>query len=249
MIISGIVFLKEAKIYDLCGIKDELEMNWNLDINYIDYKNDNTVIIGVEDCDVEISYFSEPIKEKECIEEIAEKNFSWENGALEISKHKAYISVAITDSDNDIETDNLLFTFIVSSILNNSNSIGIYLSDRDLTLKKEFYLMNLELLKEGKIDLPIYNWIYFGAKEENGKYSLFTYGLYIFGKKEIEILNSEKPFDDIMEVLYELVNYVICSDIELEYENFLDISETGEKLKISESPAVFSKGITIKIKY
>ena len=39
--------------------------------------------------------------------------------------------------------------------------------------------------------LPIQLWIYIGLVQENGKTSMYSYGLAEFGKLEMEIINSD----------------------------------------------------------
>ena len=83
----------------------------------------------------------------------------WKNGEKEATDHKGHIILSIINGGKSPVTENVLFTKIATSIMNNSNSLGIYIGGRTLTLKKDFYIENAEMMTEQ--DLPIYNWVYF----------------------------------------------------------------------------------------
>ncbi|RCW90845.1 DUF4261 domain-containing protein [Winogradskyella arenosi] len=130
--------------------------------------------------------------------------------------------------------------------MNNSKAIGIYIGGRTLVLKKDFYQANVEMMS--KEDLPLYNWIYFGLRKENGKQSVYTYGLADFGKMEMEIVEFEKAIEELNEMIFNLSHYVIAHDVTLKDGETTGIS-AEQKLRISQSKGKFLEGKTLKIKY
>ena len=142
--------------------------------------------------------------------------------------------------------ENLLYSKIASAVMNNSKSLGIYIGGRTLVIKKDFYQANIEMMSEE--DLPLYKWIYFGLRNENGKQSVYTYGLADFGKQEMEIVESDNSIEELNEMMFNLVHYVIAYNVVLKDGETIGIS-AEQKLKISESKGKFLDGKTLKIKY
>lgn len=130
--------------------------------------------------------------------------------------------------------------------MNNSKSLGIYIGGRTLVLKKEFYLENVKMMNED--DLPLYNWIYFGLRKENEKQSVYTYGLEDFGKKDMEIINSDYSIQELHEMMFNLTHYVIAYDVTFKAGETIGIS-FEQKLKISESKGKWFDRTTLKIEY
>jgi len=97
-------------------------------------------------------------------------------------------------------------------------------------------------------DLPLYNWIYFGMRKDNGENSIYTYGLADFGKLEMEIVNSKHPLNELQDLMFNLSHYVILSDVTLNDGETIGMSET-QKLKISKSKGKYLDGKTLKIEY
>jgi hypothetical protein len=97
-------------------------------------------------------------------------------------------------------------------------------------------------------DLPLYNWVYFGLRKENGKQSVYTYGLADFGKMEMEIIESKNSIEELNEMMFNLTHYVIAFNVTLKDGETIGLS-AEQKLKISESKGKFLEGKTLKIEY
>ncbi len=247
MNLLGMILLKEKKMYDAEGIVNELKNKWNLVVSDVEPEEGDPLFFNLEGYDVAVAYMPAKIPENE-VESMAEFNYFWKNGVEESSTHTAHIIITILNCDDNAVKENLLFTMLASSVLNNSDSLGIYIGNRTLVLKKEFYQDQAEIINNEELILPIYNWIYFGIRAKNGKYSVYTYGLYEFGKKEMEIIDSEKSLEDISEMMYIFVSYVLANNIELKDGETIGLSEE-QKLKITESDGVYLDGKTLKIEY
>jgi hypothetical protein len=242
--ILGMVLLEDSNTFDLKGTIKELRTKWNLKINDND-ANEETAVLTIQDYQVAIATIPVKIPEQE-VENHAEYNYFWKNGVQETSKHKGHIVLSIMNSGKNPVKENLLFCKIASAVMNNSKSIGIYIGGRTLVLKKDFYQANMEIMTEE--NLPIYNWIYFGLRKENGKQSVYTYGLADFDKKEMEIIDSNKSIEELNEMMSNLAHYVIAYNVKLQDGETIGIS-AEQKLKISESKGKFLEGKTLKIEY
>ncbi|MCK0126979.1 DUF4261 domain-containing protein [Gelidibacter sp. F2691] len=240
----GMVLLEESDSFDLTGTVNELRTKWNLKVDDKEGDNDAAVLV-IGNYKVAIANIKAAIPDEE-VEKTAEMNYFWENGVEETSKHKGHIVLSIMNAGDNAVQENLLFSKLASAIMNNSKSMGIYIGGRTLVLKKEFYQANIEMMTEE--DLPLYNWIYFGLRKENGKQSVYTYGLADFGKKEMEIVESSASLKKLNEMMFNLAHYVISYDVKLSDGETIGIT-ADQKLRISESKGKFLDGTTLKIDY
>ena len=242
--ILGMVLLEDPKSFDLKGTVSELRNKWNLSVNDEDV-DESVAVLQISSYNVAIAVIPAAIPEGE-VESAAQYNYYWENGVEEVSKHKGHIVLSITDAGKNAVKENLLFSKIASAVMNNSDALGIYIGGRSLVLKKDFYQSNVDMMSDE--DLPLYNWIYFGLRRENGKHSIYTYGLTDFGKMEMEIVDSENSLQDLNEMMFNMAHYVIAYDVALKAGETIGIS-VEQKLKISESKGRYLEGTTLKIDY
>ena len=77
---------------------------------------------------------------------------------------------------------------------------------------------------------------------------MYTYGLTDFGKTEMEIIGSHKPIEELHEMMYNMVHYVLAFDITLKSGETIGIS-AEQKLKITESKGKYVEGNTLKIEF
>ena len=208
-------------------------------------KNKETTLIKVGGYKIAIASLPVAIPNGE-VEEIAAFNYFWQNGVEDASKHKGHIIVSMLNAGKNLVLENLLYSKIASAILNNSQSIGMYIGGRTLAISKDFYQDNVETMSEK--DLPLFIWIYFGLRQENGKNTVYTYGLADFGKKEMEIVDSDKSFEVLNEMMFNLAHYVVAYDVTLRDGETIGLSST-QKLKITESKSRYLEGNTLKIEY
>lgn len=242
--ILGMVLLEEPKSMDIKKVISELREKWNLKVGDTESSNE-TSVLEIDGYNIAIASMEVPIPGNE-IETTAEYNYFWKNGKDEATKHKGHIILSIMNAGKNPVAENILYTKIASAVLNNSKSIGIYIGGRTLLLKKDFYQsLTAEMSDE---NLPLYNWIYFGLRTENGKNSMYTYGLADFNKTEIEILDTKHSKDEINEMMMNLVNYILISDVTLKDGETIGFTEE-QKLKITISKGKFIDGKTIKVAF
>lgn len=243
-IILGMVLLEKANSMKIKSVVDELRTKWKLDVNDKESGNEASVLT-IDKYQVAIGNMPVAIPGNE-IEEAAEYNYYWENGKSEATSHKGHIIVSILNGGKNSIKKNILFNKVVSSILNNSKSIGVYIGGRTLLLSKEFYQYNIDSISE--TNLPINNLVYFGVRKENNKNSVYTYGLIDFGKREMEILESPHSTEELIELLYNLTSYVLESNVSLKDGETIGMS-ADQKLKIRKSKGKYIEGETLKIDF
>lgn len=243
-IILGMILLDEPNSCNIKAVVAELREKWNLKVDDKETSNE-TSVIEIDGYKIAIANMNIAIPGNE-IETTAEYNYLWENCKEEASKHKGHIILSIIDAGKNPLEENKLFTKIVSSVLNNCKSIGVYIGGRTLLLKKDFYQALTQEMSDD--NLPLYNWIYFGIRTKNGLNSMYTYGLADFNRTEIEILNTKHSIEETNEVMLNLVNYILVSDITLKNGETIGFTEE-QKLKITISKGQFIEGKSIKVEF
>ena len=138
-----------------------------------------------------------------------------------------------------------LLTKVNASILRTcENAIGVYQGSATLLLPKNLYLDFSDFLKED--NLPLQLWLYIGIINQEDKSSVYTYGMKEFGKSEIEIIDSAMDSDELYYFLLSILQYILEGDVTLNDGETIGFSEE-EKIKITESKAVYLDGNSLKL--
>ncbi|MCC6412813.1 MAG: DUF4261 domain-containing protein [Saprospiraceae bacterium] len=245
-VLIGMVLLEDPKGFSPNATVANLQTAWAINPTYEPGTATSSVALVIDGYTVVLSPIPLPVPEKE-IRETAEYNYLWSNGADEALRHRGHVIVSLLGAGKNPVEENLLFSKVVAAVLSSSPSaIGVYMGGRTLLMKKSFYLNNMKSVS--KENLPLFNWIYFGMRQEDKKYSMYTYGLADFGKLEVEILRSSQDFQELQQMLYGIVHYVLSYDATLNHGETIGMSAT-QKLKITVSEGVFLEGTTAKISY
>lgn len=139
-----------------------------------------------------------------------------------------------------------ILTRVICALLRASNAVGVYVGGQSLLIPQEDYLAEVENMRKGSY--PVNLWIYFGLRQANGKNSGYTYGLKSFGKRELEVIDSERSLSEIRRFLYNIAHYLIDSNAEFMDGQTCGVTET-EKVKISLSKGHFVDSETFKLRY
>jgi hypothetical protein len=232
--ISGIILLEEEPIFNSATIQRELELRYKLRINK-KTANDGIVIFSSDKYRIVIVAVDAEIPEDE-LESVCKISHLWKDAKEETSKHKSHLILTVSSDITDLVELNMQFTRIAASILRNTKSLGIYLGNQSLIAPREYYVKIADTMSND--DLPLPNWIYFGLRENNSKRNGFTIGLKEFGFREIEFTESEKSFEEIYKVLYDLAHHVLLSRQPLKQGETFDLSEK-EKISMESRASEF----------
>ena len=94
--------------------------------------------------------------------------------------------------------------------------------------------------------LPVLNWIYFGLYQEGKTWNAYTYGMRMFGKEEMEVLQADAKPEELRNFLLDIVYYVLDGNVTLHAGETLGFSE-NQKLPITCSKSEVLEGSTLKI--
>ena len=180
------------------------------------------------------------------IEGTAEYAYNWETALEDLRDHQGHLIISIMQGTDDVVKRFRIMTRVICALLRASNAVGVYIGGQSLLIPKVDYLAEVENMSEGSY--PVNLWIYFGLRQANGKNSGYTYGLKSFGKRELEVIDSERSLSEIRGFLYNIAHYLIASNVEFTDGQTCGFSES-ERVKISLSKGHFVDSETFKLGY
>lgn len=238
------ILLDENKI-DFKLLKKQLHDDWKIEIDTDSISDDNQSLIQeVGVMKIIVSLMPAPIPNDEVVRN-AETNFRWEEAVNVAKAHKAHLIVTVMGGKDDLLTATDLYVKLCSTCLKQPNAIGI--NTLGSVLEPRFYIdFAEENIKNG--DFPIMNMVFFGVFSDNegATMNAYTYGLGVYGKKNIEVVNSDKPVNEILDILCSIAEYTITSDVTLEDGETIGLSE-DQKLTITSSMSNILDEETLKI--
>ena len=235
---------KEQLIRDLreeWGIVDEEPDEGDEDVE----NSDDAVVMRVGGMMLIVTLFHGHIPDNEA-EINAENNYMWPE-AVEVAKaHKAHIVVAVLGEEEKLLERGKLFTKAMAVCCKQKYATGVYTSG--VVFEPRFYEGLADMLKED--ELPIFNWVWFGLYRSEGGLNGYTYGMDVFGKEEMEVLNTDAEPEELRDFLASLASYVLACDVTLQDGETIGFS-ADDKHTITRSPGVSlpEEQMTLKIGY
>ena len=235
---------KEQLIRDLreeWGIVDEEPDEGDED----DENSDDAVVMRVGGMMLIVTLFHGHIPDNEA-EINAENNYMWPE-AVEVAKvHKAHIMVAVLGEEEKLLERGKLFTKAMAVCCKQKYATGVYTSG--VVFEPRFYEGLADMLK--KDELPIFNWVWFGLYRSEGGLNGYTYGMDVFGKEEMEVLNTDAEPEELRDFLASLASYVLACDVTLQDGETIGFS-ADDKHTITRSPGISlpEEQMTLKIGY
>ncbi len=208
-------------------------------------KSDDTVVFEVGDMIAAVSLMPAPIPGGEA-ELNAENNYMWPDAVKAAKEHSAHIMVAVLGKEENLLERGKLYTKLMAACCRQKYSSGIYTSG--VVFEPRFYEDFANMMQ--KDVLPIFNWIWFGLYQNEGGMNAYTYGMDVFGKDEMEVLNANAHPGELRDFLASLVSYVLEKDVELQDGETIGFS-AEDKHTITRSPGVSlpEEQMTLKISY
>ena len=247
---AGSVLLSEAE-WDKEQLIRDLREEWGIvdeepDEGDEDVENsDDAVVMRVGGMMLIVTLFHGHIPNNEA-EINAENNYMWPE-AVEVAKaHKAHIVVAVLGEEEKLLERGKLFTKAMAMCCKQKYATGVYTSG--VVFEPRFYEGLADMIKED--ELPIFNWVWFGLYRSEGGLNGYTYGMDVFGKEEMEVLNTDAEPEELRDFLASLASYVLACDVTLQDGETIGFS-ADDKHTITRSPGVSlpEEQMTLKIGY
>ena len=235
---------KEQLIRDLreeWGIVDDEPAEGDEDVE----NSDDAVVMRVGNMMLIVTLFHGHIPDNEA-EINAENNYMWPEAVEVATAHKAHIMVAVLGEEEKLLERGKLFTKAMAVCCKQKYATGVYTSG--VVFEPRFYEGLADMLK--KDELPIFNWVWFGLYRSEGGLNGYTYGMDVFGKEEMEVLNTDAEPEELRDFLASLASYVLACDVTLQDGETIGFS-ADDKHTITRSPGVSlpEEQMTLKISY
>lgn len=228
--------------WDKAQLLRDLQADWEIQAEETQ-DDDASLVFSLGDLMVAVSLMPAPIPNGEA-QENAENNYLWP-GAVDAAKaHKAHLLVAVLGQEADLLERGKLFVKVMASCCKQPQVTGIYTSGT--VFEPRFYEGFAGMLREG--ELPIFNWIWFGLYRREGGVCGYTYGMRVFGKDEMEVLDADAQPSQVRDFLASLVSYVLEGDVTLQDGETIGFS-AEDKHPITRGEGVSLPGVTLKIGY
>lgn len=241
---AGFVLLSDNK-WDKEKYINDLKEMWDIEAVEEDEKRDDSLVFSIDDKILAVSLMSAPVPNGEAVEN-AKNNYMWQDAVKAAEEHKAHLMVAVVDKNKDNVIENgKYYTKLLASACRQEAATGVYTSG--VVFEPAFYEQVSYIMKDDA--LPIYNWIWFGLYKSQNGVSGYTYGMNIFGKDEMEVLDADASPAEVRDFLFSMASYVLMYDVTLNDGETIGFSET-DKHKITRSQGIaLPEQMTLKIEY
>ena len=233
-VFTGFVLLSKGE-WDKAQFIRDMKEKWDITVDEYDAseeKDDDALVFEVGDMLAAVSLATYPIPGGEA-EANAENNYMWADAVQAAKEHCAHIMVAVLGKEEDLLEKGKLYTKLLAACCGQQYATGVYTSG--VVFEPRFYEGFAGMLKED--ELPIFNWIWFGLYHSEGGLSAYTYGMDVFGKPEMEVLDADADPNDLRDFLASLVSYVLENDVDLQDGETIGFT-AEDKHAITRSPGV-----------
>lgn len=231
----GFVLLEKAH-WDKGRLIADLKAEWDIDVPEEDKDdrkdNGDSLVFEAGDMIAAVSLMHGPVPGGEA-EDNAENNYMWPDAVKAAQSHAAHIMVTVLGKETDVRLRGQFFVKLAAACCRQPGVLGVYTSG--VVFEPSFYADMAGVMKEG--ELPLNNWIWFGLHRREGGVCGYTYGMDVFGKEELEVLDADADPLAVREFLVSLVGYVIGSDVTLNDGETIGFSQ-GDRHRITRSPGV-----------
>ena len=240
---AGFVLLSDAD-WNKTQLIQDLKTEWNINaVETEEEQSKDTLVFSAGDMLAAVGLMSAPVPNQEA-EQNAENNYMWPEAVEAAKTHKAHLLVTVLGRNADLIERGELFVKIISSCCRQNNATGVYTSGT--VFEPQFYAELAEIMKEG--GLPVFNWIWFRLYRREQSVCCYTYGMNVFGKDEMEVLDAAAEPAEVREFLSNLVFYVLEEDVTLNDGETIGFS-AEDKHASTRSEGVSLPGMTLKIEY
>lgn len=243
-IITAMILLESDDSFNLNNFLNDFKHHYEEQIEDINGDN-SSLVFKIKNELTAIAHIPFPVPSQD-IKEASEYAYNWQTALENLKSQKGHLLVTIFNDGEDQIKRFRIFTMVISSLLRNTNSLGVYKGNQSLLIPKNDYLNEALLMSEDY--LPINLWIYFGLRITEKGNSGYTYGLKEFNKMEMEILNSSKSPEEIRSFLFSISHYVLCDDVTFKNGQTCGLSN-AERIAITFSKSKFVEGESFKLAY
>ncbi|MDR1464831.1 MAG: DUF4261 domain-containing protein [Oscillospiraceae bacterium] len=237
------VLLEDAAI-DLDRLRQTLREDWGMDLAS-ENSNDDSLVAETDGMMIAVSLMPAPVPNGEAVTN-AKTNDRWPEAVAAAEAHRAHIMVAVLRREQPLLDGAVLYVKLCASCLKQPGVLGI--NTLGSVLAPDFYReAALAYLAAGQF--PLLNLVFFGLYTNDGQTCCgYTYGMDVFGKQDLEILDSTHTPGEVNRLLMGVASYVIEENVTLRDGETIGFT-AEQKLPITASAGAALDGLTLKIGY
>lgn len=227
-------------------VKD-LKNDWNIDVSDDDINDKEDVFIfTVDGMMTTVCLMPMPIPNDEAVN-CAKTNFRWPNAVSVAKLHKAHLLVSVLSKDQSPIQAGSAMVKVCSSCLKQKTAVAI--NTLETVFSPDFYIQCAEQYLHNNA-FPIMNLVFFGVYSQSTENKIcgYTYGMKYFYKSELEIIDSSRSVEEVVNFLISTASYVIEYDVLLQDGETIGFSD-AERHPIRKSEGIAVDGQTLKISF
>ena len=175
-------------------------------------------------------------------QENARNNYLWDGAVQAAERHSSHLLVALINHGESAIDAGIVHAKLVASACRLPNAIGVYF--QGTVVSPESYIDEAQHIREGVV--PFLDWVWFGLYQSPEGCGGYTRGLSVFGKEEIEVVDSDADLQTVRDILIEVAYHLLQNDAVLESGDSISLPNGGV-LTVSRSPGRSLEGDTLKI--
>ena len=208
----GMIAVNNTKNVDGKKLKKKIEKDWKNFPKIANINDDNGVItLFLKNNDAFFAMFiPKPIPWSD-LEGPCATAYLWPKATEEMKNHTGHYIVSFTgtQSNYSILEQSLLVTKLMISIAEITDIIGFYWGSGTVVNSPKLFINEGKACFKDGI-LPVFLWIDYRIQRNKDKsYNIITTGMNTFGHKEIEVHNTKKNPNDLLDYLWFLTRYLI----------------------------------------
>ncbi len=214
-----------------------------------DFKEEKGICSGsIGDQSATVSHMPVPIPWED-LEGPCETSWMWKDATAVMKAHRSHLLVVASGGDHSKLARCLLLTRVIAAMCEGEGVAGVYWGSGTVVIPPETFVRANKTGEEDGI-VPVLLWIDFRVqKNEGGTVDVLTTGLSEFGKPEIEVLGSKRDGQEVLELLFDLVPYLLKTDDVIKDGETVGRSEE-EKLRVHYVHSKWDReGNVMKIEY
>lgn len=240
---GGLLLLDRPR-WDIIRFKEDLYRRWGMVVENAHVSDTGNVLLFTMDgCFIAVCLVPAPVPGREA-EEAAAGNYLWPEAPEEVARHQAHLMVAVMGKMLPLPERGKLFVKVMDACCGQPGAIGV--CQQGTVFQPSYYQSAARMIQEGM--LPVFNWIWFGLRLREEGLCACTYGMDVFGKDEIEVLDTAADPAVLRGFLSDIASCLLERDLVLSDGDVIDYEEKG-RLPVTRSPGVFLSGMTLKVPY
>lgn len=167
----------------------------------------------------------------------------WPDATDEMRHHKNHIIIALMGEDESLLSRHIVLSQLVAAIATITDTVGVYWGAGGLVHEPAEFIEQCD-------DLTIENslphlWVDLRVEEnDDGSLCFFTTGLEAFDQFEMEIERSNQSAEEILDLCYSVVHYLISSGAQI--QDGESVGRTGEeRVPVTHRPSKWDADRTV----